>query len=87
MKPARGYSFPILIAIIDFYRPTARVSGRWVGQDSPSKRKKLKATKMSENAARTHRRLHPVLGGIISRLIFWLGRYVHGMEGLLDSRA
>ena len=33
---------------------SARVSGRWVGRDSPSKRENLKPQKNSKNAPRTH---------------------------------
>ena len=33
---------------------TVRVTRWWVGQDSPSKREKLKAAKSSTNALRTH---------------------------------
>jgi len=40
----------------------ARVSGRQVGRDTPSKPIKLKATKRSKNAAPTLRQLHALLG-------------------------
>jgi hypothetical protein len=44
-----------------FVRLTARVSGRWVGRDSPSKRKNSKPRKLHENAAHPSRPVHAVL--------------------------
>jgi hypothetical protein len=35
--------------------------------DAPSKRKKLEARQKPKNAARTHRQLHAVLGGVSER--------------------
>jgi hypothetical protein len=51
------------LTVLQVRRPTARVSGRWEGWDSRSKRRKLKAKKKAQKTCRVPTcPLHAVLG-------------------------